>query len=77
MAYADTGGQLGADGEDGFARIVVPGDSAGGRYISNVVALEVFTAAVPAPVPEPTTWALLIASLPMFAFLRIRRRALA
>ncbi len=71
VAYADTGGQLGPDGEEGFARMVVPGDSAGGRYISNLVALKVFTAA---PVPEPATWALLIASLPALAFLRSRRR---
>ena len=61
VAYADTLGQLGPDGEDGFARMVVPGDAAGGRYISNLVALKVFTAA---PVPEPATWVLLIAALP-------------
>ena len=74
VAYADTAGQLGPNGQDGFARIVVPGDAAGGRYISNLVALKVFTAA---PVPEPATWMLLIASLPILAFLRSRRRALA
>jgi hypothetical protein len=45
--------------------------------VSNLVALEVFTAAIPAPVPEPATWAFLIAALPMLAFLRRRRRALA
>ncbi len=73
VAYADTDGQLGSDGPDGFARMVVPGDIAGGRYISNLVSLEVFTASV----PEPATWALLIASLPVLAFLRSRRRALA
>ena len=28
-----------------------------------------------APVPEPATWVLLIASLPILAFLRSRRRA--
>ena len=72
VAYADTDGQLGPDGEDGFARIVVPGDAAGGRYISNLVALKVFTAA---PVPEPATWVLLIAPLPILAFLRSRREA--
>ena len=71
VAYADTDGQLGPDGDDGFARIVVPGDAAGGRYISNLVSLEVFTASV----PEPATWVLLIASLPVLAFLRSRRRA--
>ena len=74
VAYADSDGQLGPDGEDGFARIVVPGDIAGGRYISNLVALEVFTAA---PVPEPATWVLLIGPLPILAFLRSRRRELA
>jgi DMSO/TMAO reductase YedYZ molybdopterin-dependent catalytic subunit len=74
VAYADTGGQLGPNGQDGFARIVVPGDVAGGRYISNLVALKVFTAA---PVPEPSTWGLLIGPLPILALLRSRRRALA
>jgi DMSO/TMAO reductase YedYZ molybdopterin-dependent catalytic subunit len=71
VAYADTGGQLGSDGEEGFARIVVPGDAAGGRYISNLVALRVFTAA---PIPEPAIWVLLIGPLPVLAFLRSRRR---
>jgi hypothetical protein len=74
VAYADMDGQLGPNGPDGFARIVVPGDSAGGRYISNLVALEVFTAA---PVPEPASSVLLIGPLPILAFLRSRRRALA
>jgi hypothetical protein len=77
VAYADTRGQLGPDGEDGFARLVVPGDAAGGRYISNLVALEVFTASAPAPVPEPATWVLLIGPLPILAFLRSRRRVFA
>ncbi len=67
------GRQLGVDGPDGFARIVVPGDTAGGRYISNLVALEVFTVAV----PEPATWVLLIGALPALAFVRSRRRAFA
>jgi hypothetical protein len=71
VAYADTDGQLGRDGPDGFARMVVPGDAAGGRYVSNLVALKVFTAA---PVPEPATWVLLAATLPILAFLRGRRR---
>jgi hypothetical protein len=69
VAYADTDGQL-SGGPDGFARMVVPGDAAGGRYVSNLVALEVFTATV----PEPATWILLIASLPTLMFLRSRRR---
>jgi hypothetical protein len=71
-AYADTDGQL-SDGPDGFARMVVPGDTAGGRYVSNLVALEVFTATA----PEPATWVLLIASLSALMFLRSRRRAFA
>jgi hypothetical protein len=73
VAYSDTAGQLGADGPDGFARMVVPGDTAGGRYVSNLVALEVFTVAV----PEPATWVLLIGTLPALAFLRSRRRVFA
>jgi len=59
VAYSDTLGQLGPGGVDGFARIVVPGDTAGGRYVSNIVALAVFDASV----PEPASLALLIASL--------------
>jgi hypothetical protein len=74
VAYADTDGQLGPDGEDAFARIVVPGDAAGGHYVSNLVALKVFTAA---PVPEPATWVLLIAPLPILAPLRSRQRTFA
>jgi hypothetical protein len=44
-AYADTSGQLGTGqpgspvGPAGFARMVVPGDQAGGRYVSNLVPL--------------------------------------
>lgn len=41
VAYADTGGQLGAGGSDGAMRLVVPGDHAGGRYVSNIVSLQV------------------------------------
>lgn len=55
---------------DGFARVVVPGDVRGGRYVSNLYSLEVFSAA---PVPEPHTWALLAAGLAML--LVSRRRA--
>ena len=71
VAYADTGGQLGANGPDGFARMVVPGDTAGGRYVSNLVALEVFTASV----PEPASGLLLLAPLIALAFLKERSRA--
>lgn len=38
VAYA-TGGQ--SLGSDGFARIVVPSDKAGGRFVSNIVSIEV------------------------------------
>jgi hypothetical protein len=43
-AYADTNGQLGPGGPSGFARMVVPGDFAGGRYVSNLVQLHAGTA---------------------------------
>jgi hypothetical protein len=51
VAYSDTGGQLGPGGADGFARMVVPGDTAGGRYVSNLVDLTVGQARVPAKGP--------------------------
>ena len=38
VAYA-TGGQ--SLGSDGFARIVVPGDKAGGRFVSNIANIDV------------------------------------
>jgi hypothetical protein len=41
VAYADTGGQLGPGGSDGALRLVLPGDQAGGRYVSNLVSLQV------------------------------------
>ncbi len=71
IAYADTNGQLGTGGPDGFARLVVPGDGAGGRYVSNLVALAVFDATV----PEPASIAILLAGLAATAGLRARRRA--
>ncbi len=69
IAYADTAGQLGINGTDGFARLVVPGDGAGGRYVSNLVALAV----IDATVPEPTGISLLIAGLLALVALRLRR----
>ncbi|WP_428484584.1 hypothetical protein [Rhodopila sp.] len=44
VAYADTGGQLGPGGSDGALRLVLPGDVAGGRYVSNLVSLQVIDA---------------------------------
>jgi hypothetical protein len=70
VAYADTLGQLGAGGSSGFARMVVPGDIYGGRYVSNLVGLAVFDASV----PEPASAALLITSLFGTVVVRWRRR---
>ncbi len=49
VAYADTGGQLGPQGSDGLARMVVPGDQAGGRYVSDLVQLDVRSLPEPGP----------------------------
>ena len=38
VAYATGGKSL---GNAGFARIVVPGDKAGGRFVSNIASIEV------------------------------------
>ncbi len=50
IAYEVDGGWLGADG---FARVVVPGDDYGGRYVSNLVSLEFIDAV---PLPEPAAY---------------------
>jgi len=47
VAYSDTGGQLGPGGVDGALRLIVPGDHAGGRYVSNLVSLQVIDATAP------------------------------
>lgn len=44
IAYA-TGGQ--SLGNDGFARIAIPGDKAGGRFVSNIATIEVRDATTP------------------------------
>jgi hypothetical protein len=49
VAYADQSGQLGPDGSDGLARMVVPGDHAGGRYVSDLVDLQVGSLPEPGP----------------------------
>src|SRR5262249_2867402 len=41
VAYSDKLGQLGPGGPDGVLRLVVPGDLAGGRYVSNLASLQV------------------------------------
>ena len=40
VAYAGTQGQLGPNGSDGALRLIVPGDHAGGRYVSNLTSLQ-------------------------------------
>ena len=60
VAYSDTAGQLGAGGPDGFARLIVPGDIAGGRDVSNLASFTVFDATA---VPEPASALLLTAGL--------------
>ena len=59
IAFAENGSSLGADG---FARLVVPGDVAGGRYVSNLVSLQVLDATVSA-VPLPSSFPMLAAGL--------------
>lgn len=64
VAYLENGLPIGADG---FARLVVPGDKRGGRYVSNLVSLFVgdvgVTPAAPAVVPEPTSGVLVAGGL--------------
>ena len=47
VATPDTAGQLGPKGSEGLVRMVVPGDHAGGRYVSDLVDLRVGS------LPEP------------------------
>ena len=62
VAYSDTDGQLGPSGSSGFARLVVPGDIAGGRYVSNLASLTVYSiSAVPLPSSSPLFGAALVA----------------
>jgi DMSO/TMAO reductase YedYZ molybdopterin-dependent catalytic subunit len=65
IAYEVNGGPLGTDG---FARVVVPGDDFGGRYVSNLVSLEVIDAVV----PEPGTLLLVISGLIGMALFRCK-----
>lgn len=45
VAFEEDGRLLGE--EDGMARLVVPGDQRGGRYVSNIVSIAVRSAAAP------------------------------
>ncbi len=49
VATSDTAGQLGPTGSDGLARVVVPGDHAGGRYVSNLADLQIIDLTAPMP----------------------------
>lgn len=69
VAYSDTNGDI-ARGS-GFARLVVPGDLAGGRYVSNLASL---TVSDPTMIPEPASLALLSAALIGVTMLRHRAR---
>lgn len=59
-------------GNDGFARLIVPNDDRHGRWVSNLVSLEVFSAA--APVPEPATYLLMLAGMGLIAARASRQR---
>jgi DMSO/TMAO reductase YedYZ molybdopterin-dependent catalytic subunit len=67
VAFAEDGAPI---ADDGFARIVVPNDVKAGRWVSNLVSLEVFSAAA---VPEPQTYALMLMGLLAVAAIARRR----
>ena len=70
VAYEADGALLDANG---FARLVVPGDLKAGRFVSNLINLQVFSAT---SVPEPANAALLLAGLAgLGALARARARA--
>jgi hypothetical protein len=64
-AYSTDGASLGASG---FPRLVVPNDMKKGRWVSNLVSLEVFSAS---PVPEPASAATLLRGLAVLARKRL------
>lgn len=67
VAYDDESGPLTGNG---FARLVVPGDVRGGRYVSNLVSLTLFDATA---IPEPIGLSLVLVGLAGLA--AVRRRA--
>jgi hypothetical protein len=68
IAYMENGMPLGADG---FARVVVPGDDFGGRYVSNLVSLQVIDGVV----PEPGSLLLLVSGVLAMGLLLRRRQS--
>lgn len=71
IAYADTNNQL-TTGGAGFARLVIPGDNFGGRFVSNLTSLTIVD------VPEPRSAVLLglgVAAIALLYGLRVRERA--
>lgn len=67
IAFSQNGSPLTTNG---FARIVAPNDTKAGRWVSNLVSLEVYHATA---VPEPATVVLMVAGmLAMFSVRRIR-----
>lgn len=68
IAYEFNGQGLGSQG---FARLVVPGDDKAGRYVSNLISLEVFRASASA-VPEPEALAMAAGGLLILALVRLR-----
>ena len=60
LAYGENGGDLGSNG---FAQLVVPGDTYGGRYVFNIESIQVLYSASPNAVPEPGSLVLLLPAL--------------
>jgi hypothetical protein len=61
--------------QNGFARIIAPNDVRRGRWVSNLVSLEVLDAVSPvAAIPEPSTWAMMILGFAGVGYMTYRRR---
>lgn len=68
VVYGQAGTPNGLLQSDGFARLAIPGDFRGGRYVSNLVSLEVVEV-----IPEPGAIGLLLFAMAMMAL--VARRA--